>query len=113
MAQRNLTIGGRTYTVGKKAPTPNPKAISYKTSKKTTPQSVPTKNPQVQTKNTGKTTPQSSITNNPQIKTQNDVKVYPTTIRLTSTPPPPPIDPQRLQAIKEGRIVVSNGIKTT
>ena len=113
MALRKLTIGGRTYTVGKKDPTPNPKAISYTTSKKTTPQSVPTKNPQVQTKNTGKTTPQSSVTNNPQIKTQNDVKVYPTTIQITPTPPPPPIDPQRLQAIQEGRIIVSNGIKTT
>ena len=70
MAQRNLTIGGKTYSIGSKT-TPNPKAISYTTSKKTTPQSVPTKNPQVQTKNTGKTTPQSSVTNNPQIKTQN------------------------------------------
>ena len=112
MALRKLTIGGKTYTVGKKDPTPNPKAISY-TTKRPKPTTVSTKNSQVKTQNKGNTNPQSTITNNPQVQTQNDVRLLaPQTLQIKTTQKSP-IDPQRLRAIEEGRVIITNGIKTT
>jgi len=76
MAQRKLSIGGKTYSIGSKStskPKSNPKAISYK---KPSPPPKPTKistvNTSVQTTNTGRVNPKSISTNNPQVATQNN-----------------------------------------